>query len=171
MEKIDEILSNHNNESGLILTSSISRCHDIVNHLSSKNKKRVRICHASNPNRKTQDDIIKEHTDSKNGVLVSSSLWQGVDLKDDLSRFQIIAKAPYPNYTEKWVAAKMERYPLWYPSQTITKILQGFGRSVRSKKDWAVTYVLDSAVNSLLNDSKNLVPKSYYDVLGWDESN
>jgi len=170
-EKIDEILSNHNNESGLILTSSISRCHDIVNHLSSKNKKRVRICHASNPNRKTQDDIIKEHTDSKNGVLVSSSLWQGVDLKDDLSRFQIIAKAPYPNYTEKWVAAKKERYPLWYPSQTITKILQGFGRSVRSKKDWAVTYVLDSAVNSLLNDSKNLVPKSYYDVLGWDESN
>jgi len=103
--------------------------------------------------------------------LVSSSLWQGIDLKDDLSRFQIIAKAPYPNYTEKWVAAKMERYPLWYPSQTITKLLQGFGRSIRSQQDWAVTYVLDSAVEPLFNDSKNLVPKSYYDVLGWDESN
>ncbi len=31
--------------------------------------------------------------------------------------------------------------------------------------------VLDSAVEPLFNDSKNLVPKSYYDVLGWDESN
>ena len=62
----------------------------------------------------------------------------------------------------------MERYPLWYSSQTITKLLQGFGRSIRSGQDWAVTYVLDSSVEPLLYNSKNLVPKSYYDVLGWD---
>ena len=65
----------------------------------------------------------------------------------------------------------MRRCPLWYESQTITKILQGFGRSIRSRQDWAVTYVLDSAVESLLNNSKDLVPKSYYDVLGWDLDN
>ena len=166
--KIDEILSKHKNQKGLILTSSRLRCKNIVKNLSSKNKKRVRICHARNPYGKTQDDVLKEHAKSKDGVLVSSSLWMGVDLKDDLSRFQIIAKAPYPNYTEKWIESKMERYPLWYSSQTITKILQGLGRSIRSKQDWAVTYVLDSAVEPLLNNSKNLVPKSYYDVFGWD---
>ena len=168
--KIDEILSKHKNQRGLILTSSIARCKYIAKNLSSKNKDRIRICHARNPNEKTQDDIIKEHSNSKDGVLVSSSLWQGIDLKDDLSRFQIIAKAPYPNYTEKWVESKMERYPLWYSSQTITKILQGFGRSIRSKEDWAATYVLDAAVKPLLNNSKNLVPKSYYDVFGWEMS-
>ena len=167
--KIDEILSKHKNQKGLILTSSRVRCENIVKNLSSKNKSRLRICHARNPDGKTQDDVIKEHANSKDGVLISSSLWQGVDLKDDLSRFQIIAKSPYPNYTEKWVESKMERYPLWYPSQTITKILQGFGRSIRSKQDWATTYVLDSAVEPLLNNSKNLVPRSYYDVFGWDE--
>ena len=167
--KIDEILSKHKNQRGLILTSSRVRCENIVKNLSSKNKSRLRICHARNPDGKTQDDVIKEHANSKEGVLISSSLWQGVDLKDNLSRFQIIAKSPYPNYTEKWVESKMERYPLWYPSQTITKILQGFGRSIRSKQDWAITYVLDSAVEPLLNNSKNLVPRSYYDVFGWDE--
>jgi len=167
--KIDEILSKHKNQRGLILTTSITRCQDIAKNLSSKNKKRIRICHARNPNGKTQDDIIKEHSNSKDGVLVSSSLWQGVDLKDDLSRFQIIAKTPYPNYTEKWVESKMASYPLWYTTQTITKLLQGFGRSIRSRQDWAVTYVLDSAVEPLLNNSKNLVPKSYYDVFGWQE--
>ena len=167
--KIDEILSRHKNQRGLILTSSRVRCENIVKNLSSKNKSRLRICHARNPDGKTQDDVIKEHANSKDGVLISSSLWQGVDLKDNLSRFQIIAKSPYPNYTEKWVESKMERYPLWYPSQTITKILQGFGRSIRSKHDWATTYVLDSAVEPLLNNSKNLVPRSYYDVFGWDE--
>ena len=167
--KIDEILFKHKNQRGLILTSSRARCENIVKNLSSKNKSRLRICHARNPDGKTQDDVIKEHANSKDGVLISSSLWQGVDLKDNLSRFQIIAKSPYPNYTEKWVESKMERYPLWYPSQTITKILQGFGRSIRSKQDWATTYVLDSAVEPLLNNSKNLVPRSYYDVFGWDE--
>ena len=167
--KIDEILSRHKNQRGLILTSSRVRCENIVKNLSLKNKSRLRICHARNPDGKTQDDVIKEHANSKDGVLISSSLWQGVDLKDNLSRFQIIAKSPYPNYTEKWVESKMERYPLWYPSQTITKILQGFGRSIRSKHDWAITYVLDSAVEPLLNNSKNLVPRSYYDVFGWDE--
>ena len=167
--KIDEILSRHKNQRGLILTSSRVRCENIVKNLSSKNKSRLRICHARNPDGKTQDEVIKEHANSKDGVLISSSLWQGVDLKDNLSRFQIIAKSPYPNYTEKWVESKMERYPLWYPSQTITKILQGFGRSIRSKHDWATTYVLDSAVEPLLNNSKNLVPRSYYDVFGWDE--
>ena len=167
--KIDEILSRHKNQRGLILTSSRVRCENIVKNLSLKNKSRLRICHARNPDGKTQDDVIKEHANSKDGVLISSSLWQGVDLKDNLSRFQIIAKSPYPNYTEKWVESKMERYPLWYPSQTITKILQGFGRSIRSKQDWAITYVLDSAVEPLLNNSKNLVPRSYYDVFGWDE--
>ena len=167
--KIDEILSRHKNQRGLILTSSRVRCENIVKNLSLKNKSRLRICHARNPDGKTQDEVIKEHANSKDGVLISSSLWQGVDLKDNLSRFQIIAKSPYPNYTEKWVESKMERYPLWYPSQTITKILQGFGRSIRSKQDWAITYVLDSAVEPLLNSSKNLVPRSYYDVFGWDE--
>jgi ATP-dependent DNA helicase DinG len=166
--KIDEILSRHKNQRGLVLTSSRARCINIVKNLSAKNKGRVRICHSRNPNGKTQDQVIQEHANSKDGVLVSSSLWQGVDLKDDLSRFQIIAKAPYPNYTEKWVESKMARYPLWFSSQTITKILQGFGRSIRSKQDWAATYVVDSAVQPLLNNSKNLVPKSYYDVFGWD---
>jgi Rad3-related DNA helicase len=167
--KIDEILSQHKGQRGLILTSSRKRCLDIAKNLSLKNKERVRICHARNVDGKSQDDIIKEHANSKDGVLLSSSLWQGIDLKDDLSRFQIIAKAPYPNYTERWVESKMERYPLWYSAQTITKILQGFGRSIRSKDDWADTYVLDSAVEPLLNNSKNLVPRSYYDVFGWDE--
>lgn len=167
ISKIDEILSKHKDERGIILTSSKSRCKNIKAHLSPENKRRIRICHARNKNGKTQDQVIKEHAESKNGVLLSSSLWQGVDLKDDLSRFQIIAKVPYPNYTEKWVAAKRKRYPRWYISQTLIKLLQGFGRSIRNQKDWAVTYVLDSAVQRLLSESRSMVPKAYHDVLKW----
>lgn len=167
IRKIDEILTKHSKQRGLILTSSESRCHRIKNHLSPLNMKRIRICHSMNPNGKTQDQVLQEHYGDEDGVLLSSSLWEGVDLKDDLSRFQIIAKTPYPSLGEKRIKIKMRKFPLWYKSQTIMKLLQGLGRSIRSEKDWAVTYVLDSAALDLLNQSKKMIPKAYYDVLGW----
>ena len=165
VNRIDELLTTHSEERGLILTSSIHNCTFIKKHLSPKNRNRIRICHSSNPNQKTQDQIIKEHENDNTSVLLSSSLWEGVDLKNDLSRFQIIAKTPYPPMTEKRTVEKMKRYPLWYDSQTLMKLLQGFGRSIRSENDWARTYVLDSTVNFLIFKTKNIVPKAYRDVL------
>ncbi|MDE1862552.1 MAG: ATP-dependent DNA helicase [Thaumarchaeota archaeon] len=167
ISKIDEVLSKHEGERGLILTSSEKRCLDIRNNLSEKNRGRIRICHSRNEDGMTQEEVIQNHAADADGVLLSSSLWEGVDLKDDLSRFQIIAKAPYPNLSEKRTKIKMQRFPLWYKSQTLVKLLQGFGRSIRSEDDWAVTYVLDEAANDLLYQCKPMVPRAYYDVLGF----
>ena len=171
IKKIDDIMSQHDNERGLILTSSEKRCFDIRNNLSEKNRRRIRICHSRNENGMTQDEVLQEHSFDEDGVLLSSSLWEGVDLKDDLSRFQIIAKVPYPNLSEKRTKVKMQQFPLWYKSQTLTKLLQGFGRSIRSEDDWAVTYVLDTAASDLLMQSKSMIPKAYQDVLGFPSYN
>jgi len=168
IKTIDRILDEHSTERGLILTSSIPRCQKIIRYLSPKNTKRIRICHSRNKDGKTQDEIITEHASDPTGVLLSSSLWEGVDLKDDLSRFQIIAKVPYPNYTEKRTKAKMNKFPLWYTSQTLTKLLQGFGRSIRSEDDWARTYVLDTAANNVFFKAQQMIPNAYYDVLGME---
>ncbi len=166
IKTIDRILDEHSTERGLILSSSIPRCQKILRFLSPKNTRRIRICHSTNKDGKTQDEVISEHASDPTGVLLSSSLWEGVDLKDDLSRFQIIAKVPYPNYKEKRTKAKMDKFPLWYTSQTLTKLLQGFGRSIRSNDDWAKTYVLDTAVNNVFFKAQQMIPKAYYDVLG-----
>jgi Rad3-related DNA helicase len=168
IKTIDRIMDEHSDERGLILTSSISRCQKILRYLSPKNTQRIRICHSRNQDGKTQDEIISEHAADPTGVLLSSSLWEGVDLKDDLSRFQIIAKVPYPNYTEKRTKAKMSKFPTWYTSQTLTKLLQGFGRSIRSDGDWAKTYVLDTAANNVFFKAQQMIPRAYYDVLGMD---
>ena len=165
---IDRIMDEHSGERGLILTSSVPRCQKILRYLSPKNTRRIRICHSYNKDGKTQDEIISEHASDPTGVLLSSSLWEGVDLKDDLSRFQIIAKVPYPNYKEKRTKAKMDKFPLWYTSQTLTKLLQGFGRSIRSEDDWAKTYVLDTAVNNVFFKAQKMIPRAYYDVLGME---
>ncbi len=169
IKTIDRILDEHSTVRGLILTSSIPRCQKIIRYLSPKNTRRIRLCHSKNKDGKTQDEVISEHASDPTGVLLSSSLWEGVDLKDDLSRFQIIAKVPYPNYKEKRTKAKMDKFPTWYTSQTLTKLLQGFGRSIRSNDDWAKTYVLDTAVNNVFFKAQQMIPKAYYDVLGMDD--
>ena len=163
---IDRIMDEHSTERGLILTSSVPRCQKILRFLSPKNTRRIRICHSYNKDGKTQDEVISEHAADPTGVLLSSSLWEGVDLKDDLSRFQIVAKVPYPNYKEKRIKAKMDKFPLWYTSQTLTKLLQGFGRSIRSEDDWAKTYVLDTAANNVFFKAQKMIPRAYHDVLG-----
>jgi Rad3-related DNA helicase len=166
IKTINKIMDEHPEERGLILTSSVPRCQKIIRYLSPKNTRRIRICHSYNKDGKTQDEIISEHSADPTGVLLSSSLWEGVDLKDDLSRFQIIAKVPYPNYKEKRTKAKMDKFPLWYTAQTLTKLLQGFGRSIRSEDDWARTYVLDTAVNNVFFKAQRMIPRAYHDVLG-----
>lgn len=166
-DAINTIMDRYPDKRGLILTSSVSKCYNIRRGLSERNQRRIRICHSSNPNGKTQGDILSEHGRDPAGVLLSSSLWEGVDLKDDLSRFQIIAKVPYPNYADNRVRKKTEKFPRWYTARTITKLLQGLGRSVRSDTDWANTYVLDAAADRLLR-SRAMIPRSYYDMLGMD---
>jgi len=158
IRKINELLDYHNNERGLILTSSINRCKMIIENVSAKNAKRIKMCHASDIKK-----ILPIHEEDSTSVLISSSLWEGIDLKNDLSRFQIIAKIPYPNFTEKRTQAKMKQFKFWYLSQTRTKLLQGFGRSIRSESDYAITYVLDSKINDLFKIIG--VPQVYKDVL------
>src|SRR2546427_4344903 len=164
--EIDKIMQKHANERGLILTSSIANCYEIKNQLSKSSAKRIRMLHSQgDKDMKTKEEILKEHAKDRNSVLLSSSAWVGLDLKDDLSRFQIIAKDPYPSLADKRLKIKMERNQAWYDSVTLIKLLQGFGRSVRSESDNAVTYVLDGNARILLNKMRSHVPKSFHDVL------
>ena len=104
-------------------------------------------------------DVIAEHANStKPTVLISPSLNIGLDLKDLLSRFQIITKVPYLNMADRWTNAKRQIDPEWYSWQTVLRLVQAYGRSVRSKEDWARTYVLDSAFISFIRENKKFLP-------------
>jgi ATP-dependent DNA helicase DinG len=94
-----------------------------------------------------RDEVITEHVNgTKPTVLISPSLHTGLDLKDDLSRFQIIIKIPYPNIGDRWTDEKRKIDERSYYWQTGLKLIQGYGRSIRSKEDLThnTTYVLDS---------------------------
>lgn len=106
-----------------------------------------------------RDEVIAGHVNStKPTVLISPSLYTGLDLKDDLSRFQIVTKVPYPDLGDRWINEKRKINGRWYNWQTALRLVQGYGRSIRSKEDYAVTYVLDSGFENFVKKNKNILP-------------
>ena len=90
-----------------------------------------------------------------NSVLISPSLFEGIDLPNDYSRFQIFVKAPYPSLSNKRIKYIFEKYPDIYETMTLYKVIQGFGRSTRSNTDYSITYALDRNIARLFFNSKN----------------
>ena len=159
---IDNLLSVHKNDKGIIHTTSYSQVQFIKNNLSKENLSRLI---ETNP-KFDRNEMILKHTQSvKPTVLISPSMFLGVDLKDDLSRFQVIVKVPYPDLTDKKVSVLKQRNPKWYEWNTILRLIQAYGRSVRNADDYANTYILDSSVSFLLKNGKEMIPKWFSEAI------
>ena len=98
-------------------------------------------------------------------VLLSPSMQEGVDLRGDYSRFQIICKVPFPYLGDKVVKKRMSKWPEWYSTQTAKTVIQAVGRSVRSEDDHAVTYILDEGWRYFYNRHKEYFPQDFRECL------
>lgn len=91
-------------------------------------------------------------------VLCSPAMTEGLDLRDDLSRFQVIVKVPYPPFKDPYVVARKNRDKKWYSWQTAMRLIQATGRSVRSETDFAETFIVDSSFGDFRRLNQRLLP-------------
>jgi len=152
VELLDKIISKHKGQRGIIHTGS----YEFTNYIKSKSKHTFRLMDYENS--KEKGDMLELFKRKEDAVFMGPSLLEGLDLKDDISRFQVFFKVPYPNLRDPLIKAKMEKMPNWYDWKTGITIMQGVGRSVRSEEDWAVTYILDACFISLINKSELFPP-------------
>jgi Rad3-related DNA helicase len=163
---IDSLMSKHQNEKGLILTTSYELAGNIFRY--SNNKSRLLL---------TKDisakEVLEKHARTNANVILTPTMWEGVDLKDDLCRFIIIAKTPYPSLADKRIKVKAERDKEWYRSVTLMRLIQGCGRGVRHDKDYCITYILDSNATWLIKGKmkQNAVPRWFKDALVYNNKN
>ena len=157
-DAIKAILAEHKGEKGVI------HCHTykIANYL----KKALRSKRILTHNSDNRDEILHKHITSKDPtVLLTPSMTEGVDLKGDASRFQIIVKVPYPYLGDPIIRKRMNKNDKWYPMQTAMTIVQAYGRSVRSMDDNAITYILDSDWKRFYRDNKDVFPAGFDECL------
>jgi len=156
-EKINDILDEHPNENGIIHSASYNLTMKIHNNLSAKNKRRILVYEGTEEKRKVLEMLKRDHSK----VLMGPSLLEGLDLKDEWSRFQIFAKVPYLSLADRFVKTKLSINPSWYQWKAIINILQGTGRSVRSEDDYATTYMLDGSLADLIHKNRKAFPPEF----------
>lgn len=107
----------------------------------------------------TREEAYMKHTNSKEPtILVSPSMIEGISLDDDLSRFQIILKVPYPHLGSNRNKKRMEENKEWYGYTTVMDIIQALGRSIRSDIDYADSFILDASFSNILQMNYKYLP-------------
>lgn len=153
--RIREILLKHPNERGIIHTHTYKNAEKIMAELFVEFKDRLIFP----KNSKEQKDALLMHSKKSNSVLISPSMTQGVDLKEDLCRFAIMCKVPWLPTNDPVVKARMQMDPDWYTYKTAMTVVQTPGRGVRSEKDTAETYLIDPGFIRFFNMASHLLPE------------
>lgn len=155
---IEIILEEHKGERGIIFVSSYKQAHEIIKRVNSPRL----LTHNDSSSKKA---MMEEHMRRKDTVMISPSMHEGVDLKDDISRFQIVMKLPFLSLGSKAVKRRMELEPEWYAHRTVMTLIQSTGRSVRSENDKATTYILDSNFGWFYQKWQKFFPKWWKESL------
>jgi len=155
IEAVKTILEAHSADKGIVHTGN----YKIARALQAAIGSDSRCLFHDDTNRELK---LTEHVTSQAPtVLFSPSMTDGVDLHDDLSRFQIICKLPFPNTADPWVKKRCERDESWLAWITASRIAQAVGRSVRHEADWAHTYILDACWKRFLSQNAKFFSESF----------
>lgn len=162
---MNQIVEHHKDESGIIHTGNFRIAEWIKSELKTEHEL---IDHGPESGFSSRDEAINyftENSDKRPMLLISPSITEGLDLKHDKGRFAIIAKIPFPSLGDAWVKRRLQLSQGWYNRQTITGIIQGCGRVVRSPEDWGVVYILDESFTYLYNSTSSIIPNWWKDGL------
>jgi Rad3-related DNA helicase len=148
---IKKIMNKYAGQKGIIHTNSF----ELSNWIQKSIKDKRFVFHDST----NKDEMLKMHCETdKPTVLVSPSMDTGVSLDDDLARFQIIAKVPYPSLGSQKNKMRQSNNPDWYAWKTVSGFIQMTGRSVRSSEDYADTIIIDGSFGDVLRHSSQFLP-------------
>jgi Rad3-related DNA helicase len=158
VEAVKMLLDKHPTDKGIIHAANYRVAKYIKENISSS---RIMLHDSSN-----RDEVLKLHINSKEPtVLLSPSMMEGVDLFDNLSRFQIICKIPFPYLGDLVVKKRMEKNSSWYPYMTAKSVIQSLGRSIRNENDYATSYILDSDWERFYRANSRFFPKEFENIV------
>ena len=157
LSNVQDILTHHAEEKGVIHTHT----HELTQYIKDNIKDPTGRLIYREPGT-SNEDILEQHKDTdRHTVLISPSLTYGVDLKDELARFQIILKLPYLPLLDKRVKKLFDEDPEWYENKMLNTLVQSCGRATRHGKDWAITYILDGLSGKIIPKCKYKLPKHF----------
>ena len=157
VEKLKEIIINHGDEKGIIHCGTYDIAKYVYENIGELRHKIIL------QKQKSRNQSLNEFIKSKDKILLSINMTEGIDLKDDLSRFQVLLKIPYPFLGDKRIYKRVMEYGEedWYNLQAVETICQSYGRAQRNEDDWAKFYILDESFTNLWNRYYNYFTQEF----------
>jgi Rad3-related DNA helicase len=140
--EIDLIASRYKEQKGIIHCQSYALAKKIEEHMRGFKPSAKRVMYHESFNFAEKFNNFLQSNEPR--IFCSPVILEGVDLCNELSRFQIFVKVPYGYTKDPLIERRMKENPRWYDYDCALSIIQGLGRSVRSKDDYADSYLLDS---------------------------
>jgi len=155
--KIRKLIDRYPTQKGVIHTSSNEQAFWIMDNLKDYNLLFV--------GGKSRNKVLNEFGNIKGqAILIGASIKDGVDLKDDLCRFQIIFKVPYPQLNEQ-VKYRKSLDQSWYFYQAVMSLMQAYGRGIRDKDDYCDMYIIDSDFKRLFDYNKKFFNEYFIEAI------
>ena len=156
LNKIERILEKHKMEKGIIHCQSFK----LMNHIQQGLRRSPHYSRLIAHDTQSRASAVERHmTSPLPTVLLSPSMTEGLDLRGDLSRFQVVAKVPFASLADPYVKKRMELDKGWYQWNTALTLVQGLGRSIRSKDDYARSYIIDQDFQMFLKTCNDILPE------------
>ncbi len=153
---IARLMARHPDEKGLVHAHSYSIQERLATELRGLGVgDRVRV----HGREKRDDDLAAWKATDDPELFLSVKMEEALDLEGDLARWQVLAKAPYPNVNDARVARRLadDQWD-WYRRMTLRTVIQACGRVVRAPDDHGATYVADSSLLDLFERSRWAMP-------------
>ena len=162
LDEIIRIADAHPGEKGIIHTHTYNIAQYIEKHAPRDVRNRI-VTHASAEGRESAVDAHVSSTEPT--ILLTPSMTEGLDFAGELARWQVLCKVPFPFLGDPQIKKRTERDQGWYEWLTSLRIVQAYGRAVRSEDDYATTYLLDHGFPKFLRRVRGTLPEWFTEAI------
>ncbi len=168
--RIDRILREHPTEKGVIFSHAGRYEEALVGANGAEpmlaDESLARVVRAEGDGKEKRKAIDRFKTDLLTpSVLMSTYISEGESFDDDIARFGVIIKVPWPSLGDVQVQKRAAVDDAWYTNETVTKIVQQAGRVVRSETDRGTIYILDGGFRQFYSRNRRLFPHYFKEAV------
>ncbi len=161
IKEINTIVRARQDRRGIIHTFSYERAKIIQDRIA-PDLRRLLVIQARDAREQSLNEWLRDPRQAS--VFISTNMTEGLDLKDNLCRYQIYVKVGFPNLSDKRVAIRLRRGDqAWYRNEAIIDLEQASGRATRSDTDWSEMFILDESFGGLLAQGRVFFKRWFLD--------
>lgn len=113
--------------------------------------------------------LFRESPPATGKVLIASGMYEGIDLPEDLGRWQVISKIPWMSLGNPAIAHMASLDPDYYLWECMKTTIQACGRICRTPEDYGESFILDRSFWRLLRDGEKFLPEYFSEaIIIWD---